>query len=288
MVHDCVDAVTRDPAELNRLLVAIRKRYRFDFRGYARKSLTRRISQVLEQEGFRCLAELRERLVRDVACMERFLLALSVTTTSMYRDPGFWRAVQVKVLPQLRTFRFVRIWLAGCSTGEEVYSMAILLNAAGLTGRCRIFGTDMNEAAIAQAREGIYPLCRMQEYTRNYLKAGGVHDFSRYYRASYGHALLDPALRENVVFARHNLVTDQAFGEFQVILCRNVMIYFNQALQDRVHNVLYRSLDRCGFLGLGKHETIQFTPSEGRLTEIDAKNRLYQKMDESSPTAKPR
>ena len=266
-----------ETSDIQLLLEGVYDRYGFDFRDYANPSLKRRIANLLRKEGLQTAAELLHKLLHDPACMERFLLELSINTTAMFRDPGFYRAFRDKVLPQLRTYPFVRIWHVGCSTGEEVYSMAILLREEGLHERCRIYATDMNEAVLAKAKSGIFPLSAMKEYTKNYIDAGGTQAFSEYYSARYDNVRFQPSLIENVVFAQHNLVTDRSFNEFQAILCRNVMIYFNRSLQDRVHGLLYESLCNFGFLGLGTKELIKITPHEACYAEVDGIYRLYQR-----------
>ncbi|HEY0736046.1 MAG TPA: CheR family methyltransferase, partial [Herpetosiphonaceae bacterium] len=185
---------------------------------------------------------------------------------------------RTKVVPMLRTYPFIRIWHAGCSTGEEVYSMAILLHEAGLYDRCRIYATDMNTAVLGKAKEGIFPLVKMQEYTANYLRAGGDQSFSHYYTAAYEHAIFRPWLRDRITFSQHNLATDGSFNEFNVVLCRNVMIYFNKTLQEHVHRLLYDSLTMFGVLGLGHAESLKFTPHEQRYTEIVSGERLYRRV----------
>jgi chemotaxis protein methyltransferase CheR len=196
----------------------------------------------------------------------------------MFRDPGFYRAFRQKVIPLLQTYPFTRIWHAGCSTGEEVYSLAILLYEEGLYDKCRIYATDLSEAVLQTAKQGLFPLGAMKEYTENYQKAEGKAAFSEYYTARYDHALFRPALRENIVFAPHNLVTDGSFNEFNVILCRNVMIYFNRALQDQVHGLFYKSLGRLGVLALGRKESLRFTPEEPHYQVLDEVERLYRKV----------
>lgn len=272
------NALVPEVREVQRLLEAVQARYGFDFRDYALASLKRRVHQTMRQEQLGSIAELQDRIVQDSACMERFLLILSVNTTAMFRDPDFFLALRAKVVPQLRMCPLVRIWQVGCSTGEEVYSLAILLREEGLGARCRIYATDMNEAVVARARAGIIPLSVMQEYTRNHQKAGGTAPFSDYYTARYDHALLDPTLRSSVVFAQHNLVTDGSFQEFHLILCRNVTIYFNQTLQDRVHRLLYSSLGPHCVLGLGSKESIRFTPQERCYEELDSSWKLYRRI----------
>jgi chemotaxis protein methyltransferase CheR len=210
--------------------------------------------------------------------MERLLLDLSINVTAMFRDPQFYVAFRTKVVPRLRTYPFTRFWVAGCSTGEEVYSLAILLHEEGLHERARIYATDINESVLERARAGVFPLDKMQEYTQNYIKAGGVRAFSEYYLAAYDGAQFQRSLVENVVFAQHNLVSDRSFNEFNVIICRNVMIYFDRALQKRVHTLFYESLANLGVLALGQKEAIQFSPYEDRYEELDVVEKLYRKV----------
>lgn len=270
-----------DLLETQLLLEAIYRRYGFDFRDYAYPSIRRRIHAVLEAEELASLSALQGKLLHDTACMERFLLNVTVHSTAMFRDPGFYLAFRKQVVPLLAGLPFIRLWHVGCSTGEEVYSMAILLDEAGLAPKCRIYATDMNEAVLAQAKEGIFPLASLQEYTQNYQQAGGTGAFSEYYTARYGHALFRRHLASMVVFSQHNLATDGSFNEFHVILCRNVMIYFNHTLAARVHRLLFDSLAEGGFLCLGKRETIRLTPHEVSYREWDAEERIYQR----KPTA---
>lgn len=264
--------------EIQLLLEAVSRYYGFDFRNYAMASLKRRIWNVIRAEHLQTISGLQERVLHDRACMERFLLALTIHVTAMFRDPNFYLTFRTKVVPLLRTYPFIRIWHAGCSTGEEVYSMAILLHEEKLYDRCQIYATDMNESVIAQAKAGIFPLKKMQEYTHNYLRAGGTQSFSEYYTAAYDHALFRPLLRERITFSQHNLAMDGSFNEFNVIFCRNVMIYFNEALQEHVHNLLYNSLIRFGILGLGHAESLKFTPHEQQYEQLEGGERLYRRI----------
>jgi chemotaxis protein methyltransferase CheR len=264
--------------EIDLLLEAIFRRYGFDFRQYAPASLRRRLRRRMEAEHLVSITALQERILHDPACMERLLLDLSINVTAMFRDPTFYIAFREKVIPLMRTYPFTRIWHAGCSTGEEVYSMAILLAEEGLYDRARIYATDINEAVLDRAKEGVFPMDRMREYTENYIRAGGRRAFSEYYLAKYDGALLDRELVENVVFAQHNLVSDRSFNEFNVIVCRNVMIYFDKRLQDRVHELFYESLSMFGVLALGAKESIRFTPHEGSYEELDVEERLYRRV----------
>jgi chemotaxis protein methyltransferase CheR len=268
---------TLEEVEVDLLLEAVYRIRGVDFRDYARVSLRRRIQNRLRVEKVDTITRLLDKIVHDGSCMDRFVTGLSVNVSAMFRDPPFFRALREQVFPLLRTWPYVRIWQAGCSMGEEIYSLAIMLAEEGLLGRCRIYATDINESVLEKAREGIFPLELMQKYTQNYIRAGGTRSFSEYYTAAYDNAIFRPALREQVVFAKHNLVTDGPFNEFNLILCRNVMIYFNRRLQDRVHNVLFDSLASSGVLGLGARETLLLTPLEDRYEELDAPHRLYRR-----------
>jgi chemotaxis protein methyltransferase CheR len=264
--------------EVDLLLEAVYRRYGFDFREYAPASLKRRLWRRMHAEGLATVTQLQDRLLHDPACMERLLLDLSINVTSMFRDPTFYVAFRKHVVPALRTYPFTRIWCAGCSTGEEVYSLAILLQEEGLYDRTRIYATDINEQVLDTARAGVFPLDKMKQYTRNYIKAGGTREFSEYYAAAYDGALFNRTLTDNVVFAQHNLATDRAFNEFNVIVCRNVMIYFDRVLQDRVHQLFHDSLDTFGVLALGHKESVTFTPFAGSYEDVDASERIYRKI----------
>src|SRR5881275_147559 len=259
--------------EIKLLTEGIFRHYGFDFRDYSMPSLRRRIWKRIYAEGLTTISGLTEKVLHDAQSMERLLLDLSINTTAMFRDPTFYVAFRQQVVPMLRTYPFARIWHAGCSTGEEVYSMAILLQEEGLYERCRIYATDINEAVLQRAKDGIFPLATMQENTSNYIAAGGSGTFSEYYTARYDYAIFRPALRENVVFAQHNLVTDSSFNHFNVIFCRNVLIYFNNTLQDRVQRLFRDSMEMFGILGLGKKETIRYSAVSEHYEEIDAEER---------------
>jgi chemotaxis protein methyltransferase CheR len=264
--------------EIDCLLEAIYRRYGFDFREYAPASLRRRVARRMEAEGLKTISALQEKVLRTPELMERLILDLSINVTSMFRDPSFYVAFREKIVPLLRTYPFARIWVAGCSTGEEVYSLAILLEEEELYERTRIYATDINEAVLDRAREGVFPLQQMKDYTQNYIRAGGKRAFSDYYLSAYDGASFDNALTRNVVFAQHNLVSDRSFNEFNVIVCRNVMIYFDRALQSRVHDLFYESLPRLGILALGHKESIAFTPHVSHYEELDVAERLYRKV----------
>jgi chemotaxis protein methyltransferase CheR len=264
--------------EIELLLEGIYQHYGFDFRSYAYASIRRRLWKRIEAEGLSTISALQDRVLHDSDLMERLLLDLSINVTAMFRDPGFYRVFREQVVPTLRTYPFIRIWHAGCATGEEVYSMAILLEEEGLYERSRIYATDINEVVLQKAKSGIFPLDRMQEYTENYISAGGKRSFSDYYIAKYDGALFHPSLTKNVVFSQHNLVTDRSFSEFNVILCRNVLIYFDKTLQARVLTLFYDSLAMFGVLALGSKESLRFSPYEECYEQINGTEKIYRKV----------
>jgi chemotaxis protein methyltransferase CheR len=264
--------------ELELLLEAVYRRYGFDFRQYAPASLKRRLRRRQDAEGAQTLSQLQDRLLRDPGCMERLLLDLSINVTAMFRDPSFYAALRSTVVPVLRTYPFTRVWCAGCSTGEEVYSLAILLQEEGVYERTRIYATDINEQVLAAAKAGVFPLDRMQQYTENYIRAGGTREFSEYYVAAYEGARFSRSLTENVVFAQHNLAMDRAFNEFNVIVCRNVLIYFDKTLQERVLDLFFESLETFGMLALGHKESVAFTRHADGYEPLDVVERIYRKI----------
>jgi chemotaxis protein methyltransferase CheR len=263
--------------EIQLLLDGIHHRYGYDFRNYAPASLRRRIRGIVEKESVASISALQARILREPQCMARFITALSVPVTAMFRDPSFYRALRNEVVPMLRTYPFVRIWHAGCSTGEEVYSLAILLVEENLYERCRIYATDLSDATLQRATKGIYELSRMRDYTQNYQSFGGQQDFSSYYTADRERVIFSPRLRKNIVFSQHNLVSDGPFNEFNLILCRNVMIYFDRVLRDRVLKLLDSSLCRLGILGVGRKETLELSQIAHRYSELPSRVRLYRK-----------
>lgn len=265
--------------EIQLLLEEIYRYYGFDFRNYAMTSLKRRIWNVIRSERLDSVSSLQEKVLRDRSCMERLLLGISVNVTSMFRDPDFFLSLRTKVLPLFHTYPFIRIWHAGCSTGEEVYSMAILLHEEGLYDRCRIYATDINEKVLRKARSGICSLNLMQGYTQLYLQAGGNRSFSEYYTAAYNSIIFRSFLRENIVFSLHNLATDRLFNKFDLILCRNVLIYFDPFLQERVHRLLYKSLNKFGVLALGQSEILKTTAYEQFYEDLDMERRIYRKIE---------
>jgi chemotaxis protein methyltransferase CheR len=274
-----------EDVEIELLLEGVYRHYGYDFRNYAMSSLKRRIRARVIDERVTTISGLKEKVLHDPACMERLLLGLSIHVTAMFRDPRFFLAFRQQVVPLLRTYPFIRIWHAGCSTGEEVYSMAILLQEEGLYERCRLYATDMNEPVLRTAREGIYPLAAMKGYTSNYIHAGGKNDFSAYYTAMYDNAIFRPALKKNLVFAQHNLAIDGPFNEFHVIMCRNVMIYFNRRLQARVQGLFSNSLVRFGFLCLGTKESLKYSSHEAMFQEFDDEERIYRMIGQAERRA---
>ena len=270
-----VSALERIEMEL--LLEGVYRHYGYDFRAYAPSSLRRRLLKRLEAEKLSTFSALQDRVLHDPNAMEGLVRDMSVNVTSMFRDPSFFLALRQRVVPLLRTYPFVRIWHAGCASGEEVYAMAILLKEEGLYDRTRLYATDMNSEALDRARSGIFPLARMRDYTASYQQAGGTRSFSEYYTASYGAALFNPRLRENVLFAQHNLATDNSFSEFNIILCRNVLIYFDRDLKTRTLRLFGDSLAPLGFMCLGRRESLRFTSVEDEFTEVDARERIYQR-----------
>ena len=264
--------------EIDLLLEGLYRAHGFDFREYSRTSMKRRIVELMRTEKLETVSAFQDRVLHDAAALERFLLGLSVHATAMFRDPSFYLTFRQRVVPLLRTYPTVQIWVAGCSTGEEVYSLAILLLEEGLYPKCRIYATDISQAVLRRARAGIFPLMSMREYTANYQQAGGTHEFSDYYTAQYDSVIFSAALRNNIVFSEHNLATDGSFNEFQVILCRNVMIYFNKDLQARVHNLLYDSLSMFGVFGLGNKESLKFTPRAAFYQHLNETDKLYRKV----------
>lgn len=264
--------------EVDLLLEAVHRHHGYDFRDYARTSIRRRIWKLVRAERLDSISALQGRILHDPAAWERFVQGISVHVSAMFRDPHFFRAFRRHAIPVLRTYPFIRIWQAGCSLGEEAYSLAILLMEEGLYDRSLIYATDINEATLRQAREGIYPAEVMQKYTQNYLQAGGARTFSEYYTARYEFAIMRPSLHQNIVFSQHNLVSDGAFNEFNVVLCRNVMIYFNRALQERTHRLLHGSLSMFGILGLGAKESMQFLPLQDAYEQFEPGEKLYRRI----------
>ncbi len=263
--------------ELELLLEALHRRHGFDFRGYALASLRRRVWRRVELDDLGTITALTDRILHDDDTLARLMRDLSINVTEMFRDPGFHRSLRERAFPLLRTYPFLRVWNAGCSTGEEAYSVAIALHEEGLLERSRIYATDMNEGALAQARSGAFPLERMQSYTENYQRAGGTRSFSEYYVTRGTSAVFDEQLARNLVFAHHNLVSDRSFNEFHLIICRNVMIYFGRELQRHVHELFLDSLAPLGLLGLGRKEAIQPPELAARYEPLDPVEKLFRR-----------
>jgi len=263
--------------ETGLLLEAIHRRYGYDFRGYARGTLDRRLKRRIQGESVRTLSQLQGRLLRDPLVMERLLADLTVSVTAMFRDPAFFAALRRLVFPRLHTYPFVRVWNAGCATGEETWSLAVMLHEAGLLERTRIYATDLSEDALERAREGAFPLAKMRDYTAGYTAAGGSAAFSDYYRGDGDRARFDRALAERVVFACHNLASDGPFNEFDLVICRNVLIYFGRELQARSLSLFDDSLRPLGVLGLGGEESLAGTALRERYVSLEEGAALYRK-----------
>jgi chemotaxis protein methyltransferase CheR len=263
--------------EIDLFLEALFQRYGYDFRHYAEASVRRRVRHLLAKSGYSRICDMIPRLLYDEAFSHMAIHDFSITVTEMFRDPRFYCSIRQSVVPYLKTYPFIKIWHAGCATGEEVYSLAILLEEEGLYERATIFATDLNEAVLEKAKEGIYALKDIRQYTTNYQKAGGTRPFADYYHAQYESAIMNQSLKRNVTFASHNLVTDGVFGEMHLIFCRNVLIYFDKTLQNRVLGLFAESLNYGGFLCLGSKETLQFSSVAEHFKVIDERDKIYQK-----------
>ncbi|CAH2031647.1 CheR family methyltransferase [Trichlorobacter ammonificans] len=263
--------------EIRLLLEGVYQVYGYDFRDYAEASLHRRLAQWLPGSGFATFSEAQSQILRNRPLFDSLLRGITVNVSEMFRDPIFFKAVRTQVVPHLKTYPFVKIWHAGCASGEEAYSMAILLQEEGLAGRFRIYATDINQEVIRRAQEGIYPLQEMQRFTRNYQQGGGSASFADYYTARYDHAILNGSLRDSIVFAAHNLAADADFGDMNLILCRNVMIYFRQRLKERVLTLFDRCLLPGGFLCLGAKETLDNRSIAGRYELLAPRVQIYRK-----------
>lgn len=264
-------------ADVDILLNDLLDQYGYDFTDYSMASLKRRVNRLFAIDKFPSFAEFRFRLKNDEHYLKRFVEEITVNVTEMFRDPSFYKILRSEVLPILSTYPLIRIWHAGCSTGEEVYSMAILLKEANLLHKSLLYATDINPDVLERARKGIFPLMNMKQYSENYILSGGTQDFSTYYTAKYDHAKFDVDLSVKMIFATHNLASDRSFNEFQLILCRNVMIYFEKELQDRVLLLFDGSLEQLGFLGLGSKETIRFSSIAGHYQQLN-KEKIWRKI----------
>lgn len=268
-----------DTGPFKELFESIHTRYGYDFTNYAEDSLIRRSRLFMENLKMDSFGAFSYLVLEDEHTFEEFIKYISVTVTEMFRDPTFFLSIKEKVIPRLASYPFIKVWIAGCATGEEAYSMAILLKETGLLHRSIIYATDINQKSLQIAKEGVYPISTAKKYTANYLRAGGEKAFSEYYTAKYDLTIFDKSLKNNIVFASHNLAVDESFNEFQIIICRNVLIYFNQRLQNRVINLFHNSLCAFGFLGLGNKESLMFTNTKESFQTIDKKERIYLKND---------
>jgi chemotaxis protein methyltransferase CheR len=263
--------------EIDLFLEAIEQRYGYDFRQYARASMRRRVRHILVKSGCARIGDMIPKILHDEAFAQLVIFEFSIAVTEMFRDPDFYCSIRKNVVPYLQTYPFIKVWHAGCATGEEVYSLAIVLQEEGLYDRATIFATDFNEVVLEKAKEGIYTLKDIRQYTTNYQKAGGKLSFAEYYHAQYDSAIINQSLKNNITFANHNLVTDGVFGEMHLVLCRNVLIYFEKALQNRVLKLFTDSIAYGGFLCLGSKESLEFSDVAGYFKEIDRHARIYQK-----------
>lgn len=270
--------------ELRSFLDFLLARSGFDFRGYSRTGVWRRLRRCCDLERVATLGALSDLASRDPAVLSRVVREISVSATAMFRDPSFFRALREEVLPKLGGLPVIRIWHAGCASGEEVYSLAIVLDELGLLERARIYATDLNDTLLARARAGVFPVSPMQQYTASYLAAGGKRSFSDHYIARYDSVCFDPRLSENILFSQHNLATDASFGEFSLILCRNVLIYFGRELQHRVFNLLDESLSEGGFLALGRSETLRLTPLERSYEQPNPREKVFRRKPQGALT----
>ncbi|WP_353131848.1 protein-glutamate O-methyltransferase CheR [Pseudopedobacter sp.] len=248
--------------DLDMLLEDVSSLYGYDFSQYSRASLKRRLNRICVIDKFTSFAELRYTVIKKPDYLQRFIEEITVNVTEMFRDPSFYKTLRESVLPQLGTYPFIRIWVAGCSTGEEAYSIAILLKEANLHNRYLIYATDINPTVLEKAKKGMFPIGYMRQYSENYNNSGGKKDFSQYYTANYDVAKFDSDLKSKIIFSTHNLVSDRSFNEFQLIVCRNVLIYFDKELQSKVLTLFDESLESLGFLALGSKETLRFSDLE--------------------------
>jgi chemotaxis protein methyltransferase CheR len=271
--------INNDTSELEILLLleAVYQKYGYDFRQYSKAHIRRRIMNRMKLSGLEDISQIQSRVLKDETFAYELLQDLSITVTEMFRDQDFYRSVRENVVPVLKTYPFIKIWHAGCATGEEAYSMAIMLQEEGLYERTTIYATDFNQRALNRAKEGIFSNKMMAEYTSNYQLSGGKESFSNYYTSSYDNVIMNQSLRNNIVWAHHNLVTDSVFAEVHLILCRNVLIYFDKNLQNKVQKLFYDSLINGGILCLGSKEGLRFTDFSEEYTGLDKKQRIFKK-----------
>jgi len=264
--------------EVEYLIKDVYEMYGYDFSQYSRASFKRRVNRICLIDRFTSFAELRYTILNDPEYLKRFVEEITVNVTEMFRDPHFFKSLREKILPQLGTYPLIRIWVAGCSTGEEAYSMAILLKEANLYHKSLIYGTDLNPSVLETARSGVFPLQQMKTYSENYILSGGKKDFSDYYTANYDSVRFDKSLQEKLILSTHNLVSDSSFNSFQLIICRNVLIYFDRELQERVFKLFDNSLENLGYLALGAKETIRFSKLDRNYHQVDDQ-RIWKKAE---------
>jgi len=264
--------------EIEHLIKDVHELYGYDFSLYSRASFKRRVNRICLIDKFTSFAELRYTIINDPEYLKHFIEEITVNVTEMFRDPHFFKSLREDILPQLGTYPLIRIWVAGCSTGEEAYSIAILLKEAGLYHKCLIYATDINPSVLEIASSGIFPINQMKTYSENYILSGGKKDFSDYYTANYDSAKFDKSLKEKMILSTHNLVSDSSFNSFQLIICRNVLIYFDKKLQERVFHLFDDSLENLGYLALGSKETLRFSHLQNHYQQLDVQ-KIWKKVD---------
>lgn len=265
--------------DVETLLMDLHKEHGYDFSDYSRASMKRRLNRLVAIDKFPSFAEMRYRLIHDPFYLRRFIEEITVNVTEMFRDPDFFKYLRQHIIPTLGTYPFIRIWIAGCASGEEAYSVAILLEEAKLLDKSLIYATDLNPRVLERAKSGIFPVKQIKQYAENYFLGGGYQDFSSYYTANYDVMIFKENLRKRIVFSTHNLVSDSSFNSFQLIMCRNVLIYFNTRLQSRVFDLMDKSLENLGYLALGTKETLRFANISDRYKQVDLKQKIWRKHD---------
>ena len=274
-----MDSQTISDEDVEVLLLDLHSKHGYDFLDYSRASMKRRLNRLVVMDKFPSFAEMRYRLINDEFYLRRFIEEITVNVTEMFRDPEFFKYLRLNIIPTLGTYPFIRIWIAGCASGEEAYSIAILLKEANLLEKSIIYATDLNPRVLERAKSGIFPMKYIKQYSENYLASGGYEDFSSYYSAKYDVVIFNESLRRKIVFSTHNLVSDSSFNSFQLILCRNVLIYFNTHLQSRVFDLMDKSLDNLGYLALGTKETLRFAGISAKYKQVDPKAKIWRKHD---------
>lgn len=275
-----VAPIPADPAEtveLDLFLEALHRRWHYDFRSYSRASLIRRADLARQRLGCATLSDLQGRLLRDGSILPDVIDAMTVQVSELFRDPAYYLALRRDVIPHLRTFPSLKVWVAGCADGEELYSLAILFREEGLLDRTIFYATEINRRALTRAEAGVYPIDRLASFSQNYQRAGGTGTLADHYTAAYGRVAFDRALRDRTVFTEHNLAADQVFSEVHLVSCRNVLIYFDSVLQDRALGLFAEALTRGGFLGLGSHETLRFSTQARHFAPFDEPDRIWRR-----------